>query len=40
MTADIEPYSKSEPVRDVELPGIVMVLALMAVLTTLVLVFS
>lgn len=51
MTADIEPYSepyrkpyskpysKAEAV-DVELPGLVLVLALMAVLTTLVLVFS
>ena len=36
MTADIEPYSKT----DTELPGLVLLLALLAVLSTLVLVFS
>jgi hypothetical protein len=40
MTADLEPYSKSEPVRDTELPGIVLLLTLLAVLTALVLAFS
>ncbi len=40
MTADIEPYSKTETVQDAELPGLVLVIALMAILMTLVVLFS
>ncbi|MDH2415470.1 hypothetical protein [Nocardioides sp. CER19] len=40
MTADIEPYSKTESHQDAELPGLILVLVLMAVLTALVLAFS
>ena len=40
MTADIEPYSKTESPEDTELPGLILVLTLMAVLTALVLAFS
>jgi hypothetical protein len=40
MTADIEPYSKTESTSDAELPGLVMVIALLAILMTLVLLFS
>jgi hypothetical protein len=40
MTADIEPYSKTESREDAELPGLILVLVLMAVLTALVLAFS
>lgn len=40
MTADIEPYSKTESTPDAELPGLVLVIALVAILMTLVLLFS
>lgn len=40
MTADIEPYRKTESHKDTELPGLILLLALMAVLTALVLAFS
>jgi hypothetical protein len=40
MTADIDPYSKARAGEHEELSGIVLVLALLAVLMTLVLLFS
>ena len=40
MTADIEPYHKSERTEDAELPGLILVLTLLAVLSALVLAFS
>lgn len=40
MTVDIKSYEKSKPQEDPELSGLVLVLSLLAVLTTLVLVCS
>jgi hypothetical protein len=40
MTADIEHYSKAASRADAELPGLVLLLSLMALLAALVLVFS
>lgn len=40
MTADIEHYSETETHEDTELPGLILVLTLLAILTALVLAFS
>jgi hypothetical protein len=40
MTADIEPYHDVESPQDAELPGLILLLVLMAILTALVLAFS
>ena len=40
MTADIEPYSKTETHEDAELPGLILVLTLLAILTALVMAFA
>jgi hypothetical protein len=40
MTAEIEPYSNRNTHEDTELPGLVLMLVLLAILTALVLTFS
>jgi hypothetical protein len=40
MTADIEHYSKAASHQDAELPGLIMIISLLAVLSALVLAFS
>jgi hypothetical protein len=40
MTADIEHYSQTASQPDAELPGLILILSLLAVLATLVLAFS
>jgi hypothetical protein len=40
MTADIEPRGETEPPADGELPGLILLLALLGVLTALVLAFA
>jgi len=40
MTADIEPYAQPETREDAELPGLILVLTLLAILTALVLAFA
>lgn len=40
MTADIEHYRKTESASDAELPGLVLVIALLAILMTLALLLS
>ena len=40
MTADIEPYTSAPAQDDAELPGLILILSLLAVLTTLVLAFA
>lgn len=40
MTADIEHYSKAAAPQDAELPGLILILGLLAILSTLVLAFS
>jgi hypothetical protein len=40
MTADIEPYHDAKSREDAELPGLILLLVLMAILSALVLAFS
>ncbi|SFB71008.1 hypothetical protein SAMN04487968_10174 [Nocardioides terrae] len=40
MTADIEPYAKAKTQEDAELPGLILIVAMTAILLTLVLFFS
>lgn len=39
MTADIDPHHKADAGEDTELPGLILVVALLAILMTLVLLF-